>query len=235
MTFQRLDSPDAGFVAVAEQVSIAPNLSFYDYSKRVFDILTSLLALVVCVPIFAMTALAIKIESNGSVFYRQKRRGLGGDNFVIWKFRTMIDLPYPAEAVQGFPEARITRVGKFLRDTKIDELPQLLNVIAGDMSIIGPRPLSEEESLEIEQLGFAPSYPGFMHLTKPGLIGLEQIMRRKGEKLSYFQRFEFNHKYSSEASWQLDVYIFLVALIQCRFVCTLAALSAAAEALLCCS
>lgn len=187
-------------------------------------------ALMFCAPLLLLVAVLVKLESPGPVFFRQQRRGLCGRTFLIWKFRTMFDGRHGEHSVTQTSDLRITRVGKFLRDTKIDELPQIFNIIAGDMSVIGPRPLSEQESLEIEALGYAREYDGFFHRVRPGLIGLEQIKRQR--TLSYTERFELNRIYSNNVTSSLDIYIFVVSLIQCRFVCSLAALSAVTECVL---
>lgn len=109
--------------------------------KRIFDLIACLMALPLLLPFFAITAIAIKLDSSGPVFYRGWRTGLGGRPFRIFKFRTMV---VDAEKIVGdttaLKDPRITRIGKFLRRCKLDELPQVLNVIKGDMSIVGPRP-----------------------------------------------------------------------------------------------
>ena len=233
---QRLDTADAAIVAA--RVAVPETLGAYGPVKRALDVSVSLVALMVCLPVFIFAALLIKLDTPGPVFYRQHRRGLGGELFSIWKFRTMVDFrPRTSDSAVTLPlDARITRLGKFLRDSKIDELPQLLNILAGDMSIIGPRPLSEQESCNIESLGFSSNHPGFIHSVRPGMIGLEQIMRRRFEGgLDYANRFQLNCEYAHKFSWRLDAYIFAVALIQCRLVCSLAAISAAAEMVLFCS
>lgn len=117
------------------------NKKFDLFIKRAFDILVSWFGLVVLFPFFIVIAIMIKIDSKGSVFFRQERIGRGGKPFRIFKFRTMIT---DAEA-QGLQltvgaDSRVTKVGQFLRKTKIDELPQLLNVLIGQMSFVGPRP-----------------------------------------------------------------------------------------------
>lgn len=192
--------------------------------------MTAAIALMLCAPLFVLVAILIKFETPGPVFFRQQRRGFGGHVFSIWKFRTMYDGRHCESAVTQIKDLRITRVGKFLRDSKIDELPQLFNIIFGDMSIIGPRPLSEQESLEIEALGYPRDYDGFQHRVRPGLIGLEQSKRQR--LLGYSERFELNRIYSDHVNAGLDLYIFFVSLIQCRFVCSLAAISAVTEAYL---
>jgi lipopolysaccharide/colanic/teichoic acid biosynthesis glycosyltransferase len=112
-----------------------------DRFTRAFDLLLSMLGIVVLAPMFLAIAAAIRAETRGPVFFRQERAGRGGVPFRIWKFRSMVDraeVGGPALTVAGDP--RITRVGHVLRTTKLDELPQLFNVVAGDMSLVGPRP-----------------------------------------------------------------------------------------------
>ena len=109
--------------------------------KRLFDLALSVACLVVMSPLFAIIAVCIKAESDGSVFYRSARIGLHGIPFRIFKFRTMV-MGADASGVSSTPsdDPRITRVGAFLRTYKLDELPQLINVVRGEMSIVGPRP-----------------------------------------------------------------------------------------------
>jgi lipopolysaccharide/colanic/teichoic acid biosynthesis glycosyltransferase len=109
--------------------------------KRVFDLFGAALALLLAAPLMALAALAIKLDSPGPVFFRQQRVGRGGRLFRVHKFRTMVaDAPARGPALTVGDDARITRVGRWLRHSKLDELPQLLDVLAGDMSLVGPRP-----------------------------------------------------------------------------------------------
>jgi lipopolysaccharide/colanic/teichoic acid biosynthesis glycosyltransferase len=109
--------------------------------KRPFDIVGSVVGLVLLLPIFLVIAIIIKIDSPGPVFFRQERVGKGGRLFRIFKFRSMIaDASHRGTALTVRADRRITRVGEFLRRSKLDELPQLVNVLAGDMSLVGPRP-----------------------------------------------------------------------------------------------
>ena len=109
--------------------------------KRIFDLLFSALALVLLAPVFALIALAIRRDSAGPVLFRQERVGRGGRLFRIRKFRTMVmDSPSQGPALTIGQDPRITRVGAWLRRTKLDELPQLIDVLRGDMSLVGPRP-----------------------------------------------------------------------------------------------
>jgi lipopolysaccharide/colanic/teichoic acid biosynthesis glycosyltransferase len=111
------------------------------FGKRLFDLVFSFLGLVVCLPVFLIVSFLIKIDSPGPVFFMQKRMGRNGVLFSLFKFRTMLR-DNVAEGLMFEPgkKSRVTGVGRFLRQTKIDELPQLLNVFVGDMSLVGPRP-----------------------------------------------------------------------------------------------
>jgi lipopolysaccharide/colanic/teichoic acid biosynthesis glycosyltransferase len=109
--------------------------------KRVFDILLSSLGLLFLSPLFLLLAVAIRLESPGPVFFRQERAGKGGIPFRIFKFRTMVsDAAEMGPSITAAGDPRITRVGRFLRRTKLDEFPQLINVLKGEMSLVGPRP-----------------------------------------------------------------------------------------------
>lgn len=109
--------------------------------KRLFDLAASLVALVLLAPLFVLLALAIKLDSPGPVFFRQQRVGRGGRPFAIHKFRTMVaDAPERGGALTVGADPRITRVGRWLRDRRLDELPQFIDVLRGEMSLVGPRP-----------------------------------------------------------------------------------------------
>ena len=139
-------------------------------TKRAFDILVSVAGLIVLLPLLVLVATAIKLDSSGPVFFRQWRVGRRFRRFGIYKFRTMIDDAFD----RGLPitvgqDSRITRVGKILRKTKIDELPQLLNVLKGDMSLVGPRP---EVPRYVEL--FRPDYEHILKV-RPGLTDLASL------------------------------------------------------------
>jgi len=109
--------------------------------KRTFDVLVSSLALLLCAPLFLLIAIAIKLDSKGPVFFSQQRMGKHFSPFWIYKFRSMIaDAPHKGSRITFGEDNRITRVGRLLRKTKLDELPQLINVLKGEMSLVGPRP-----------------------------------------------------------------------------------------------
>jgi lipopolysaccharide/colanic/teichoic acid biosynthesis glycosyltransferase len=109
--------------------------------KRIVDLLASAFGLLLLCPLFAVIAVCIKLDSEGPIFFRQERIGRGLRKFVIYKFRTMVaDAPSKGGQLTAFGDSRITRVGQVLRKSKLDELPQLFNVLRGDMSLVGPRP-----------------------------------------------------------------------------------------------
>ena len=142
----------------------------YSFSKRVLDIALSIAAIVVTSPLLLLLSLGIKIDSSGPVFYRGQRAGLGGQVFRILKFRSMIS---DAEQKGGYSTAiddpRLTRVGRYLRKHKLDELPQFFNVLRGDMSLVGPRP---------QVLFYTDQYRGEDKLilsVKPGITDLASL------------------------------------------------------------
>lgn len=109
--------------------------------KRAFDFVISLLVILIALPLWLAVAMAIKLDSPGPVFHRATRIGKGGKSFTLYKFRTMVaDAPWRGPGITQRDDPRITRVGRFLRKFKIDEMPQLINVLKGEMSIVGPRP-----------------------------------------------------------------------------------------------
>lgn len=164
--------------------------SFRDFSKRVFDVSVSTLLLVLALPVIAVTAAAIYFEDRGPLFYRQVRVGQNWKLFQVMKFRSMrTDAEKHGAQWAQKNDSRVTRIGRFIRKTRIDELPQLLNVLKGDMSFVGPRP---ERPEFVEQFADAIPYYTERHRVKPGITGWAQICYPYGasekdtrEKLQY--------------------------------------------------
>jgi exopolysaccharide biosynthesis polyprenyl glycosylphosphotransferase len=154
-----------------------------DATRRVCDLVIACALIVLTLPLMVLVALAIKLDSFGPVFYRQERVGLGGRCFMLLKFRSMINDSEP----DGRPvwaaerDIRVTRVGRFIRCLRIDELPQLFNVLCGEMSLVGPRP---ERPYFVDQLtAIIPSFAG-RHTVKPGITGWAQINLPYGASIS---------------------------------------------------
>src|SRR5271156_1460722 len=150
--------------------------------KRALDLVLAVVAAVLIAPVLLMTAVAIKMDSNGPVLFRQRRVGLDNKEFLIYKFRTMMVMD-DGEAGEAVVQARrgdsrVTRIGKLLRRSSIDELPQLFNVIRGDMSIVGPRPHAVAHH---DQYGALIASYALRHHVKPGLTGMAQIRGLRGE------------------------------------------------------
>jgi lipopolysaccharide/colanic/teichoic acid biosynthesis glycosyltransferase len=185
--------------------------------KRLFDITFACFGLIVTGPILLFACLAIVLESAGSPIFVQRRVGRNGKIFNIYKLRSMRSQSQSNGFKTAKGDQRLTSVGLFLRVTNLDELPQLLNILLGDMSLIGPRPLSVDETEYIKgTLQVSPSYAGFSPQSRPGLVGLEQINRNR--ELTYFERFEYNHEYEAGWSLWLDLQIFARSLFMCKHV-----------------
>lgn len=171
--------------------------------KRLIDVILSFIILLILIPFFFIFAIIIKCESNGSVFFKQKRIGKNKKIFTIYKFRTMKeDTPkdIPTHMLQG-AQNYITKFGNFMRKTSIDELPQLINILKGDMSIIGPRPaLWNQKDLIQEREKYGANN------VRPGLTGLAQINGR--DELSIIEKAKYDGQYIEKMSFLLDVKIF---------------------------
>ena len=180
----------------------------YRKSKRVLDIVLSVIGLVILSPLFLLIVIAIKLDSPGPVFFKQKRVGIHKKHFMILKFRTMsIYTPKdcPTHLLEN-PERFITRVGKLLRKTSLDELPQIFNIIKGEMSIVGPRPaLWNQFDLiaERDKYGANDVYPG--------LTGLAQVMGR--DELSIEDKARTDGEYVQKMGALLDSKIFFMTIL----------------------
>lgn len=175
--------------------------------KRIVDLSVSLSAIVLLLPVFAVIVIAIKLTSKGSAIFRQERAGKDGRPFVFYKFRTMkIDVdPFGASPKSG-EDPRLTKVGMFLRQYSLDELPQLFNILKGDMSIVGPRPLYVSQMAEWNERQKKRL------LVKPGLTGLAQVSGRG--QLTREEKLELDVKYVETAGFLADIKIVLVTITQ---------------------
>ena len=177
--------------------------------KRVFDVLVSLILLALALPVMIIVALAIKLESRGPVIYRQQRVGFGGRPFDVLKFRSMrTDAEKDGQPIWASTrDPRVTRVGRFIRLTRIDELPQLFNVIRGEMSFVGPRP---ERPFFVEQLNQQVPFYGARHSVKPGITGWAQVRFPYGASVEdSVRKLEYDLYYIKNHSFLLDVIILL--------------------------
>ncbi|WP_438477777.1 sugar transferase [Streptococcus pluranimalium] len=181
----------------------------YIFFKRIIDIFVSLLGLIILFPLFVLVSFLIKVDSRGTVLFRQKRIGLNGKVFDIYKFRSMT---MGAEKVGSGQysyagDPRVTKIGKIIRATSIDELPQFLNILKGEMSLIGPRPVltyhpkSIDEYSENEKIRFK---------VRPGVTGWAQIHGRK--TVDWSRRFELDRYYVENLSFLLDIKIFFMTI-----------------------
>lgn len=181
----------------------------YVVIKRIIDFVISLIGLIILSPIFLILALIIKLESKGPVFFKQKRIGKNKKHFQILKFRTMrTDTPkdMPTHMLKN-ADSYITKVGKFLRKTSLDELPQIINILKGDMSIIGPRPALWNQDDLIEE---RDKYN--VHSVLPGLTGWAQINGR--DELEIPVKAKFDGEYIEKMSFIFDIKIFFGTIIK---------------------
>lgn len=177
-------------------------------TKRIFDIIYAIILLFFLSPIMILTAIAIRLESKGPLFYRQRRVGLYNLEFEVIKFRSM-SVNAEANGAQWAKknDPRVTKVGKFIRKTRIDEIPQLFNILKGEMSLIGPRP---ERLVFIEMLKTAIPYYEFRHVIKPGLTGWAQVKYPYGASLEDgMWKHKFDMYYIKHQSFWFDFKIIL--------------------------
>jgi len=175
---------------------------YYPYLKACLDFLFALLLMILCAPLLLLLGLLIRLDSPGPIIYRQRRLGRHGKLFTIYKLRTMkIDAPcLSTEEMQRSGYNHVTRLGVFLRKSNLDELPQLVNIIKGEMSFIGPRPaLPSQTDLNNlrEELG--------VHQVRPGITGLAQVMRR--DNLETATKVRYDKDYCQRMNLSLDIKI----------------------------
>lgn len=197
---------------------ILNEVNIYKHVKRFIDIIISLLGIIILSPVFLIISILIKKESDGPVFFKHKRIGKDGKEIGIYKFRSMVpnaeDLikKFTPEQMKEYKEnfklendPRITKIGKFLRKTSLDELPQLINILKGDLSIIGPRPVIKDE---LEKYG--NNKEKFLSVT-PGLTGYWAANGRSDT--TYEQRMIMELYYVDNISFELDMKVFLKTIV----------------------
>ena len=207
-------SIDVPIKANAKDIRTLDGNYFEFWIKRCLDLVFALICLMLLLPIFVIIAVSIKLDSPGSIFHKQFRIGLKGTQFRMWKFRTMIatarDLQQTLESKNQAKggvlfklkiDPRCTRIGRFLRRYSLDELPQIINVIKGEMSIVGPRPLVLRDASQL------PSDVLFRHDVLPGITGLWQINGRSS--LDVEQLYYWDSMYIQKWSLVLDTHILL--------------------------
>jgi exopolysaccharide biosynthesis polyprenyl glycosylphosphotransferase len=192
------------------EVQRTPLTALERSAKRLMDVTIAATSLVLLSPLIVLAAAAIKLESTGPVIFRQRRHGFNGQPFVIYKLRTMKVQEDGAAVVQATKkDPRVTRVGRFLRQASIDELPQLLNVLQGNMSIVGPRPHALVHDYEFGKM--IANY-AFRHHMKPGITGWAQVQGSRGgtPQLELMeQRIKLDLWYIDNWSVILDIHILL--------------------------
>jgi len=178
----------------------------YKLFKRLFDIIVSLLAILIFLPFFIPIAIALKLTSEGYIFYFQNRMGYRNRKFKIWKFATMLKSS-PGLGTGSLTlknDWRVTPVGKYLRITKLNEVPQIINILLGDMSLVGPRPL-----MVVDFEKFSPDIQSKFYANKPGLTGIGSIVFRDEEKylsMTTMDPHEFDKKYIAPYKGELELW-----------------------------
>ncbi len=177
------------------------------FAERILDLILSLPAIIILLPVFVLIIIAIKLTSKGAAIFKQERAGKNGRPFVFYKFRTMkIEADPFGASPKSANDSRLTKTGKFLREYSLDELPQLFNILKGNMSIVGPRPLYVAQMAEWNERQKKRL------LVKPGLTGLAQISGR-GE-LTREEKLEFDAKYVETVNFFTDIKIIFITVLQ---------------------
>ena len=200
---------DLGIIKKENNIDKYTKSEVYYFSKRLIDILGSLIGIILLSPVILIASIAIKLDSKGKVFFSQLRVGLNGKTFKMYKFRSMIvnaeellselkdknEMSGPMFKIKRDP--RITRVGRIIRKTSIDEIPQLINVLKGEMSLVGPRPNLPSEVKQFDD------YHKLKLLAKPGLTCYWQVMGRN--KIGFEEWMQLDIKYIEERNLWIDI------------------------------
>ncbi|WP_242862119.1 sugar transferase [Clostridium intestinale] len=194
------------------------SLKIYSLFKRIFDVVSSTLLLIILSPLFLILIILVKLDSKGPVFFGHKRIGYKGETISVYKFRSMVQNAeevlrnftpeQKAEFEKNFKlddDPRVTKIGAFLRKTSLDELPQLINIIKGDMSVVGPRPIVQKEVVKYGK------YADKLFSVKPGLTGFWQANGRSDT--TYDERVQMDMYYIDNRSTLLDIKILFKTVI----------------------
>ncbi|ERK32226.1 sugar transferase [Clostridium intestinale URNW] len=197
---------------------ISMSLKIYSLFKRIFDVVSSTLLLIILSPLFLILIILVKLDSKGPVFFGHKRIGYKGETISVYKFRSMVQNAeevlrnftpeQKAEFEKNFKlddDPRVTKIGAFLRKTSLDELPQLINIIKGDMSVVGPRPIVQKEVVKYGK------YADKLFSVKPGLTGFWQANGRSDT--TYDERVQMDMYYIDNRSTLLDIKILFKTVI----------------------
>jgi lipopolysaccharide/colanic/teichoic acid biosynthesis glycosyltransferase len=189
---------------------------FHDIVKRLFDVVFGIIGFVFVSPLFVIVAIAIKLDSKGDIFFKQARLGKDKKPYMIYKFRSMVTNAenMGAGIFNMKNDSRVTKVGQFLRDTSIDELPQFINIINGTMSFVGPRPPVTYELGDLDDL--TQEFNDRFRI-KPGVTGLAQVSGRN--ELSWDEKVKFDNQYIEDFyKWGILIDIKLVLLTICKVI-----------------
>lgn len=200
-----LDSYNENEISKMIDYSICKNNIFYDIFSRILDILLSLLGLTIGIPLIMIFGMLVKLEDGGPIIYKQERLGKDGKIFNLYKIRSMrIDAEKFGVQWAQNNDPRVLKVGRFIRKTRIDEIPQLFNILKGDMHIVGPRPERPMFTMQ-----FNEEIEGFVNRlsVKPGLTGLAQV--NGGYEMTPEEKLEWDVKYIKNRSNLLDIEIIL--------------------------
>ena len=178
-------------------------MRLYEFCKRIFDVIAALGAIIVLSPVLLILFVAVKATSKGPTIFRQERAGKHGVPFMLYKFRTMrMDVdPFGASPKSG-DDPRLTKIGRFLREYCLDELPQLFNILKGDISVVGPRPLY------VSQISEWSDYHKQVLLVKPGLTGLSQVKGRASLTMS--DKLDIEVEYVKTRNFWIDMKMILL-------------------------
>lgn len=182
---------------------IERNTLYRNCIKRLFDFLISLISIIIFSPVLLVLAVLIRLKLGSPIIFKQRRPGLNGKIFIMYKFRTMTEIE-DHNGVLLPDHQRISSFGKWLRSTSLDELPELFNILKGDMSLVGPRPLL------VEYLSLYNVFQSRRHDVRPGLTGLAQINGRNS--ISWDDRFAYDIEYVSHVTFAMDLRIILATI-----------------------